>query len=444
MSAVEQAFRKEFINRLDRVVVFRPLTRDLMRKILEKELNAALQRRGLRHRPWAVEWDEAAIDFLLRKGFTPDLGARPLKRAIDRYLLSPLALTIVKHQIPAGDQFLFITRNKNGLDVEFVDPDGPEEVDARLLRDEAVVATGRKPVPSLTAITLEPSGTADEIAFLQSRYDELTAVIEGNAWVEAKTAAVQAMEAPGFWEAENRFAILDEIERRDRIESGLRRAGSLLRRLAGDAGTLRDQYPDHLVGLLSQNLYLLEVASEDIHDGRPSDAIIRISAGRNGAAQDAGAARFGSELGSMYRAWAKKRRMGFNVVDEKYDDESPGYVLLAVASGFGAYTILSGEHGLHVLERTAGKGRKKINRLQVTVEVAPHTGQPLGSGDAGNGALLSGLLDERKSNAKLKIVRRYRMDKSPLVRDSVKGWRTGRVDLVLGGDFDLMGAKNSG
>ena len=122
--AVQQTFRPEFLNRLDRVVVFRPLERDIMRSLLQKELAALLDRRGFRMHPWAVEWDEAAIDLLIEKGFSADLGARPLKRAIERYLLAPLALTIVERNFPEGEQFLLIgAENGSRIRVRFVDPD---------------------------------------------------------------------------------------------------------------------------------------------------------------------------------------------------------------------------------------------------------------------------------------------------------------------------------
>ena len=95
-----------------------------MRALLEKELNDVLERRGLRMRPWAVEWDEAAVDFLIEQGFSAEFGARPLKRAVERHLLTRIATAIVERQFPEGDQFLFITaRDETGLDVAFVDPD---------------------------------------------------------------------------------------------------------------------------------------------------------------------------------------------------------------------------------------------------------------------------------------------------------------------------------
>ena len=64
-SEVQAFVRPEFFNRIDRIVVFRPLSRDVLRDILHKELRDVFRRRGLRNRDWAVMWDESAIDFLL-------------------------------------------------------------------------------------------------------------------------------------------------------------------------------------------------------------------------------------------------------------------------------------------------------------------------------------------------------------------------------------------
>src|SRR5262249_40581945 len=85
--AISQTYRPEFQNRIDKILVFQPLTRELMRVILKKELDAVLERRGLKDRDWAVEWEFSALEFLLEKGFTPEMGARPLKRAIEQYVM---------------------------------------------------------------------------------------------------------------------------------------------------------------------------------------------------------------------------------------------------------------------------------------------------------------------------------------------------------------------
>ena len=76
LRAVGQTFRPEFQNRLDKVIVFRPLSRDLMRDILKKELSRVLERRGFKDREWAVEWEASALEFLLEQGLLARRWAR--------------------------------------------------------------------------------------------------------------------------------------------------------------------------------------------------------------------------------------------------------------------------------------------------------------------------------------------------------------------------------
>ncbi len=102
-----------------------------MRGILDKELGRVLERRGLKDREWAVEWEASAQEFLLEKGFSPEMGARPLKRAIEQYVIAPLAATIVEKRFPEGDQFVFIRSDGRAIQAEFVDPDGEAPASAQ-------------------------------------------------------------------------------------------------------------------------------------------------------------------------------------------------------------------------------------------------------------------------------------------------------------------------
>jgi ATP-dependent Clp protease ATP-binding subunit ClpC len=119
--ALEREFRREFLNRIDRVVVFRPLDRSTMRRILRKEIAAAFSRRGLRNRKWTVDLDATALAFLLEVGFTKDLGARPLKRAVERHLLTPLAEMIVTNRAPRSDQRVLLRADGNRLAIDFIE-----------------------------------------------------------------------------------------------------------------------------------------------------------------------------------------------------------------------------------------------------------------------------------------------------------------------------------
>jgi ATP-dependent Clp protease ATP-binding subunit ClpB len=104
VEAARRKFSPEFINRLDKIVAFRSLTEESLRRILDIELQA-LQRRVLSSGKgnFALSCGEGAKDFLLAEGFDRRYGTRPLKRAIERRLVIPLSNLIATGQIDAGD-----------------------------------------------------------------------------------------------------------------------------------------------------------------------------------------------------------------------------------------------------------------------------------------------------------------------------------------------------
>ena len=89
--AARQYFRPEFLNRVDFVIPFQPLDRGSLRSIARRMLDAAIAREGLSRRDIVVEYDPAVLDVLAAAGFEPKYGARPMKRAIERLVLVPLA-----------------------------------------------------------------------------------------------------------------------------------------------------------------------------------------------------------------------------------------------------------------------------------------------------------------------------------------------------------------
>ena len=89
MKEIERFFRPEFINRLDDVIVFRPLTKEDLVTIVDYEVNKVAKR--LEQQGVTLELDQKAKDFLIEKGYNPDFGARPLRRAIGTYVEDPLS-----------------------------------------------------------------------------------------------------------------------------------------------------------------------------------------------------------------------------------------------------------------------------------------------------------------------------------------------------------------
>ncbi len=165
MRAIAQTYRPEFQNRLDKIIVFRPLSRELMCVILHKELKHILDRRGLKDRAWAVEWEASALEFLLEKGFSPEMGARPLKRAIDQYVMAPLAATIVEHRFPQGEQFVFFRSDGRGIRADFVDPDAEPQAAVPAHAEDASASS-----PSLASMILAPRATNAEIKVLADEF----------------------------------------------------------------------------------------------------------------------------------------------------------------------------------------------------------------------------------------------------------------------------------
>jgi ATP-dependent Clp protease ATP-binding subunit ClpC len=420
MRVVNRTFRREFLNRLDRVVVFQPLGRKTMRVILQKELEKALGRRGLRSKQWAVEWEDSALEFLLSEGFTPDLGARPLRRAIERHLLAPLSMTMVQNQAPDGEQFLFVRSDGEALSVEFVDPD------SELSDDHAPDAVVTDPAAemSLAALMLSSRVPENATAYLVHQFDEVSARTSGKEWEEAKSAYLNEINSEKFWSRDDRHHVLDRVELIDRLDSAVSVLGKLTRRLKQHPGNRK------LIKSVAGRLYVVKEGLEDIDQNRPTQAYLGLRL-VSGDVDKEGSEDCLDALEHMYRRWAKDRGMRMIEIDA----DKSRYAVLFKVSGFGSLGILQRESGLHVFETP--KGKSSFDRIRARVEV---TGVPVKTpaSEVDKAEVATSLLDA--AAGPVEIVRRYRRMPSPLVRDSVRNWRSGRLDSVLAGNFDVIGA----
>jgi len=112
MDEAKKMFRPEFLNRLDDVIVFRSFTKPDLIQILDLEVGKVLER--LRHKNIKLALDDKAKDFLVEKGYDPQYGARPMRRAVERFLEDPLAEEILKGSLHAGEP-INVTADKDKL-----------------------------------------------------------------------------------------------------------------------------------------------------------------------------------------------------------------------------------------------------------------------------------------------------------------------------------------
>jgi ATP-dependent Clp protease ATP-binding subunit ClpC len=145
MGELKKVFRPEFLNRIDDVIVFHKLTKDEIKQIIELLLRRI--RESMAERELQLELSDAMKDLLVEKGWDPAMGARPLRRAIQRYIEDPLA------------DFVLRTEPVPGSTVMVEEPEGDgEEDDVKL----AVIAP--KPAPQPVGVGAEGGSAEDEPA----------------------------------------------------------------------------------------------------------------------------------------------------------------------------------------------------------------------------------------------------------------------------------------
>jgi ATP-dependent Clp protease ATP-binding subunit ClpC len=360
-----------------------------------------------------VEWESSALDFLLEHGFSPQMGARPLKRSIDQHLLAPLAATMVEHRFPQGDQFLFVRSDGHAIQVEFVDPDakdpGPPQSESH---------GGLSSRTTLAHLIVQPGGTVQEHRLLQQQLLALEERLAAEDWNGLREGLQASMQSAEFWERAGRHGVLARYALLDRVTAATATARGLAARL-DRSRTASGNYSRDLVQRLAAQLWIVRDGIEDALADAPIEVALRVDSSLEAGSDPDAVRAWREQILDMYRAWVKQRRMHL--------DEVAGAQVLLI-SGFGASRLLQGEAGLHVLEQ----GTVAVGRTVARVTVMP---TPLGASAKNHAALLD---DMQKLPASTTVIRRYRLHPSPLIRDARWGWRTGRADLVLGGQLDLL------
>jgi ATP-dependent Clp protease ATP-binding subunit ClpC len=146
MGELKRVFRPEFINRIDDVIVFHKLAKDEIKEIVDLLLRRI--RESMAERELQLELSDEAKDLLVEKGWDPAMGARPLRRAIQRYIEDPLADFVLRSQVPEGSTVL-VEREESPSE------DGGDETPEVKL---SVV----KPAPKPTPVAVGAEGGSDD------------------------------------------------------------------------------------------------------------------------------------------------------------------------------------------------------------------------------------------------------------------------------------------
>jgi ATP-dependent Clp protease ATP-binding subunit ClpC len=408
--ALEQHYRPEFLNRVDRILVLKPLVKDDLRRIARRELGKIYKRDGLIERDLLLEVDDGVIELLLEVGTDPKYGARPLKRAIEDLVMIPLARSLLGHGFRRF-QLLRAARSGDEVVISFE----PTEASRRLdnLERRARVSDGQGGTLSLSLADVR-----DQVGGLYDRLDRLETSAD-SIGMRRELAELEARESsPAYWE--DAFGHAGILVRRHRLSVEIRR----LEILRGELDAVREladvsflEADDSVASELTDTFARLvrrmgraerELVGFDERDQGDARVVVT-AAGAHEAAAD-----WARELAAMYAAWAKER--GYDVETSEH-----GGAHHVVVLGAYAYGYLRGEQGGHRLMLPAAeKGRKRPEAYLARVEV---------------------LAAEEKPNENVRLddiapIRTYDLWRSHGVRDRVSGHSEGDVRKVLAGRLD--------
>ncbi len=111
--ALKETFRPEFLNRIDEIIIFSPLTLEQVEQIVDLQMAEIRERVG--EQGISVELTDAARHWLARQGYDPAFGARPLKRALQKYVESPLSVQILRGDFPEGSHVIVDASEERGI-----------------------------------------------------------------------------------------------------------------------------------------------------------------------------------------------------------------------------------------------------------------------------------------------------------------------------------------
>jgi ATP-dependent Clp protease ATP-binding subunit ClpC len=386
MRESEAYFRPEFINRLDAVCFFKPLSRNVIRQIAQREVADVLAREGIVRRGLRVSVDDSVIDLLAERGYDLRFGARYLKRQIERSITYPLARQIARKRLPDGATIRLVARGAarqgNGEIAVWVVNEGDRGEEATAAVDS------QPPLPHSQALSakelrakLDALGGRVERMFEQHRIAELKARVSD---------MIERIGQPDFWqhpqeataqiEAMNLLAQrVDQAENVRRLFTQCVEALDRTTAARGKAGASALAETNRLYAELARELPLAETMLCLRTDEDQAGAFVTVRAIVAANEAPGLSAQWARDLAQMYAAWAQSRSFSVAWINEVTVGEG---VLEATVNigGFGAYALLKGEAGTHRLVRQSPERNGERISIWARVEVLPDMPLPIPPG----------------------------------------------------------------
>ena len=362
--AVQAFFRPELVNRIGRIVVFEPLSKADVRVLAQRELGQVLLRSGIGRRRLQVDVDRAVIDLLADAGYDPRMGARPLKRAVERLVVGPLARVLAETGASGRPTLVLLRPQGDRIRVEAVDDD-------RRCRqaDLPQVAT---PFDGRTR-EATPEALRGWVAGLRDAVDGACGAATARGVDARRSAIVVATAEATFWDdaaaARERLA---ELYRLERVAEALAACDAEARRLEGAVGKINRQSAATRGATLARDIDACHRQAAILRFAVLCDAPLsrRDAFVVYETAEKGGRAHLRQLVGS-HTAWAG--RLGYEVltIHEEQAEAGTGTPSMQVVlqiNGAAAAGMLEAEDGFH--EFADGRGPDRLVKVIVMPAVA--------------------------------------------------------------------------
>lgn len=418
---LRRTFRPEFLNRIDRIVQFQSLSEETAERIIRREVNRVLERSGIKRRNLTIDSDPSLLPLLLREGYSRTYGARPLKRAIERLILLPLARAIAAGEVRHDSLVRLLVRNGS--------------VRVQL---QAIEEAEKPPAP----VVVQPA-PADALARIAALEQQIALFREQAAELSARKAAVLAQTAaPRFWDTpresrqiyEQIYVLDGVLAQVEALRKAVQRAAETLALPGNHKHTLRVRARlDALESQAAQVALLL--ACRDL--SRLGDAIVTVTR-VGGKGEPLGGV---ERLAGMYQRFGRRRHFEVQVLDDHHWDSPPDDSITLLIGGVGAHVMLANEAGLHVLSRSSYRleAGKDTDREVLRVDV--------GLVDSSQPAIERNNLrvnHRALTHVKGRLLRRPRIDVELLHLPSMvslRAWTDGDESVVLERLMPLLQAR---
>jgi len=355
-AAVKDFFRPELVNRIDRIVRFLPLRREHIRILAQRELGNVLLRGGITRRQLRVDVDRGVIEILADAGFDRLFGARPLKRAVERLALLPIARQLAESNadnrpallrlVPAGKRIeLKVIHDRQTRKSEAL-------VEGIVLRDGATAKKKKVPRKQILA---EKDDAIQLVSALEEECDD-------RELRQQRTKLVEQTAMPDFWDEPPRAReFLGDLYRTERILEGI---GSLRRRIddvvpqldRAMKGTDERQVAatTRRIREIAQHAQLIQYSLRCRDRFDRCDAFVAIT-GVDRLPEDIVGC-----LVDMYCGWARRKGFSTKLVHEDLLSPKITQEVVLLIEGVAVYGLLSTEDGLHefVYDRTSKAARE--------------------------------------------------------------------------------------